>query len=131
MVIVDDNSVCRKVLEKFARQEGHDTLCFEDGLAFLDYYHERLQGNADALRTITVVLMDMGMPRMDGIEVVKQIRAVEAVHTLPICCMSGFSDKKQVDRAIAAGFNDYFVKPFSHPQIAEVLQRFEFESTNS
>lgn len=66
-----------------------------------------------------------------AVEVVKKIRAVEAAHTLPMCCMSGFSDKEHVDRAMAAGFNDYFVKPFSCPQVAELLQLFGSESTNS
>ena len=68
------------------------------------------------------VLMDLKMPRMDGFEATRQIRAVSK--SVPIIAMSAFAFGDDRDKAAAAGCNDFITKPLSQSVLLKTLNRF-------
>jgi CheY-like chemotaxis protein len=70
--------------------------------------------------------MDMQMPVMDGIEATQAIRAraADSQQHIPIVALTANAIASDRDRCLAAGMDDYLAKPFSMPQLMEVLERW-------
>ena len=73
-----------------------------------------------------MVLMDMQMPEMDGCEAAKAIRALQRsdARTVPILALTGNSDSSDVERARAAGMNDFMVKPVQMKLLAQMMSAY-------
>ena len=68
-----------------------------------------------------MVLLDLGMPRMDGHEVARRMRAAPWGGAMKIVALSGFGDSIDRDRSLEAGCNGHLVKPVSPADLEEVL----------
>ena len=96
-LIVDDSSVMRKIVERSLRQAGLDTLVvFEagsgiDGLELLKVEH------------VDLILSDINMPSMDGLEFLRQIRAQNLAPGVPVVMITTESSEEHVKQAILAG----------------------------
>ena len=104
VLIVDDSEMNRRMLREFVATIGGETTEACDGV--------------EALETIDrhpfdLVLLDMMMPRMNGDEVLRELRADERSRELPIIMISALDDISRVAACINAGANDYLVKPFN------------------
>ena len=73
-----------------------------------------------------MVLMDMQMPEMDGCEAAEAIRALprEDAHSVPILALTGNSGSDDVKRAMAAGMNDFMVKPVQMKLLAQMMSAY-------
>ncbi|MGE5503179.1 MAG: response regulator [Actinomycetota bacterium] len=71
-----------------------------------------------------IVLMDMLMPKMDGIEATRQLRADERFARLPIVAMTANAMRKHRDDCLAAGMNDFVAKPFDPQQLYAVIRKW-------
>jgi two-component system chemotaxis response regulator CheY len=112
-LIVDDSSVMRKIVERCLRQAGLDALVvFEAGNGV-----EALE----LLRTakVDLILTDINMPSMDGLELVRQIRAQDLAKGVPVIMITTESSEEQVKQAIQAGARGYIRKPFTAGQVKE------------
>ena len=112
-LIVDDSSVMRKIVERTLRQAGLDSLVV----------HEAGSGTEglDVLRTETVdlILSDINMPSMDGLEFLRQIRAQNLAPGVPVVMITTESSEEHVKQAIQAGAQGYIRKPFTAEQVKE------------
>ena len=112
-LIVDDSSVMRKIVERSLRQEGLDTLLvFEagsgiDGLELLKAEH------------VDLILSDINMPSMDGLEFLRQVRAQNLAPGVPVVMITTESSEEHVKQAILAGAQGYIRKPFTPEQVKE------------
>ena len=112
-LIVDDSSVMRKIVERSLRQAGLDTLVvFEagsgiDGLELLKVEH------------VDLILSDINMPSMDGLEFLRQIRAQNLAPGVPVVMITTESSEEHVKQAIQAGAQGYIRKPFTAEQVKE------------
>ncbi|MGB7211048.1 MAG: response regulator [Gemmatimonadales bacterium] len=70
-----------------------------------------------------LLILDIKMPEMDGIEVLQRIRAEMAVPRLPIIIVTALSDEEDIVRGFSLGADDYLVKPFSPAELAERVDR--------
>ncbi|MEX0282974.1 MAG: ATP-binding protein [Paracoccaceae bacterium] len=117
ILIVEDNRNNRIVLRDMLELDGHVVEDAFDG----EQGAERVQraGPYD------LVLMDISMPKMDGIEATRAIRAGEApgVH-LPIVAITAHAGASETERFLSAGMDDVLVKPISRAALREVLGRF-------
>jgi two-component system chemotaxis response regulator CheY len=112
-LIVDDSSVMRKIVERTLRQAGLDSLVV----------HEAGSGTEglDVLRTETVdlILSDINMPSMDGLEFLRQIRAQNLAPGVPVVMITTESSEEHVKQAIQSGAQGYIRKPFTSEQVKE------------
>lgn len=121
VMIVDDDKLVRAILERgFKEWEPNRDVqviveVFKDGVEFLnsDWYNSKDQ---------FIVLLDGMMPRMDGLEVVEQLRAHYPEKNIIVTMLSARSDERNIVQALEHGADDYLLKPFN---LAEVIARMD------
>jgi len=112
-LIVDDSSVMRKIVERALRQAGLDQLVV----------HEAGSGaeGIEVLKSkpVDLILSDINMPIMDGLEFLRQIRAQNLAQGVPVVMITTESSEEHVKQAILAGAQGYIRKPFTAEQVKE------------
>lgn len=112
-LIVDDSSVMRKIVERALRQAGLDPLVVHEagngaeGLDMLKATH------------VDLILSDINMPAMDGLEFLRQIQAQNLAPGVPVVMITTESSEEHVREAIQAGARGYIRKPFTAEQVKE------------
>ncbi len=102
LLIVDDNVDSAQTLALLQKRRGHDVRVAFTGPEALAVAAEFLP---------QAMLLDIGLPGMDGFEVARQIRAMPALAEIFLIAMSGYGHNEDVAKALAAGFDSYLVKP--------------------
>lgn len=103
ILIVDDDASFRRMLKMMLREGNFDFVeaCNgQEALQKLTYNHE-----------INLVLIDIDMPKMDGIQLLRAIRSQEVYSRVPAIMVTARSDQKTIVQAIKTGAVDYLVKP--------------------
>ncbi|MFC0132994.1 hybrid sensor histidine kinase/response regulator [Massilia eurypsychrophila] len=102
ILLVEDNLDASEVLRMFLQSEGHSVVTSPDGVAGLA---------AACTQDFDVLICDIGLPGMDGYEVIASLRAGAKARIPYAVATSGYSRPEDKDRALAAGFQQYLVKP--------------------
>ena len=105
ILIVEDEFSIRNALTSFLAGAGHSVEALASGM---EGVQRALQGELD------VVVLDLGLPDVDGSEVLKMIRAVS---TVPVIVATARDDEEEIVRILKSGADDYVVKPFSGAQL--------------
>ncbi|MBD3799153.1 chemotaxis response regulator CheY [Sulfuricurvum sp.] len=114
LLVVDDSSTMRRIIKNTLSRLGYeDVLEGEDGLQGWSV----LDANPDMGMLIT----DWNMPEMNGLELVKKVRADARFANLPIIMVTTEGGKAEVITALKAGVNNYIVKPFTPQVLKEKL----------
>jgi two-component system chemotaxis response regulator CheY len=112
-LIVDDSSVMRKIVERALRQAGLDPLVvFEAGSGTEGL--EQLRA-----RQVDLIVSDINMPLMDGLEFLRQIQAQGLAPGVPVVMITTESSEEQVKQAIQSGARGYIRKPFTAEQVKQ------------
>jgi two-component system chemotaxis response regulator CheY len=112
-LIVDDSSVMRKIVERSLRQAGLDlSSVIEAG------------NGAEALgaldtNSVDLILCDINMPVMDGLEFVRQIQGLEKLRGVPVVMITTEGSESHVIQALSLGAKGYIRKPFTPDQVKE------------
>jgi CheY-like chemotaxis protein len=112
VLVVDDNEDAAESLAALLRLFGHQVGVALDG--------ERALELAPVLKP-DVVLLDLGMPRMDGHEVARRMRAAPWGASIRIVALSGFGDGADRARSLDAGCDEHLVKPISPADLEQLL----------
>jgi two-component system chemotaxis response regulator CheY len=112
-LIVDDSSVMRKIVERSLRQAGIDPLVVREAGSGVE--------GLEVLRAekVDLILSDINMPAMDGLEFVRQIRVQNLAPGVPVVMITTESSEEHVKQAILAGARGYIRKPFTAEQVKE------------
>lgn len=112
VLIVEDNTDAREVLRTALALEGHEVHEAVDGC----------DGLEAALRLVPdVVLLDVGLPGLDGYEVARRIRAEPTGARMRLVALTGYGQAGDRQRALEAGFDVHLVKPVTPERLAEAL----------
>lgn len=112
-LIIDDSSVMRKIVERSLRQAG------------LELSEVKEAGNgAEALailanHSVELILCDINMPVMDGLEFVQKLKSVESAKGVPVVMITTEGGESHVVQALSAGARGYIRKPFTPDQVKE------------
>lgn len=112
-LIVDDSSVMRKIVERSLRQAGVDSLVVLEAGSGVEGL-EVLKG-----RRVDLILSDINMPAMDGLEFVRQLRQQRLAEGVPVVMITTESSEEHVKQAIEAGAIGYIRKPFTADQVKQ------------
>jgi two-component system chemotaxis response regulator CheY len=114
LLVVDDSSTMRRIIKNTLQRLGHkDILEGGDGVEGWNV----LNSNSD----IDMLITDWNMPEMNGLELVKKVRADSRFTDLPIIMVTTEGGKAEVITALKAGVNNYIVKPFTPQVLKEKL----------
>ncbi|MCB9915213.1 MAG: response regulator [Planctomycetes bacterium] len=118
-MIVDDSSTMRKIIMRVLRQAEvavDSILEASNGVEAL----EQLVANPD----IALILSDVNMPEMNGIDLVKKVRETRAKDALPVIMVTTEGGEAMVTSALESGANGYVTKPFTPDSIRNALEPF-------
>lgn len=115
VLVVDDSITVRRVTQRLLKREGFRVVLASDGLQAL----ERLQEEKPA-----VVLSDIEMPRMDGFDLVRNIRADANLRDLPVIMITSRIAEKHREHARELGVDHYLGKPYSEDELVGLVRQY-------
>ncbi|WP_293660013.1 Hpt domain-containing protein [Rhodoferax sp. OV413] len=115
VMVVDDSITVRRVTQRLLKREGYRVVLANDGLQAL----ERLQEEAPV-----VVLTDIEMPRMDGFDLARNIRADAKLSKLPIIMITSRIAEKHREHARSLGVDHYLGKPYSEDELLALVRDY-------
>ncbi len=117
VLVVEDNAVNREVARRFLERLGCTPVLVPDGKAALD---------ACGLRDFDLILMDVQMPVMDGLEATRELREREAStgRRTPIVALTASAMSGELSRCLSAGMDGLLTKPVEVARLREVLEQY-------
>ncbi|MGZ5081287.1 MAG: hybrid sensor histidine kinase/response regulator, partial [Usitatibacter sp.] len=119
VLVVDDSLTVRKITSRMLAREGYEVATAKDGVDGL----QQLQD----LRP-DCILLDVEMPRMDGFEFARNVRADERTRSIPIIMITSRTAEKHRNRAAEIGVNEYMGKPYQEEQLLALIKRYTQEA---
>jgi signal transduction histidine kinase/CheY-like chemotaxis protein len=121
ILLAEDNAINRKLVVAMIKKRGWDVTVVENGKEVL----EILQNIENAKgENFDLVLMDIQMPVMDGVETTKAIRKIKTFEHLPIIAITAHALKGDKEKFLAAGMNDYLAKPINANALYAVMEKY-------
>jgi CheY-like chemotaxis protein len=125
LLLVEDNPTDEKLTIRAFKKAGvtNEIVVVRDGAEALDYLFgtARYEGR-DVNVLPAVALLDLSMPRIDGLEVLRRIRANERTSSLPVVILTASKEHEDVARGYALGANAYVRKPVDFAEFAEAAR---------
>ncbi|MBI5280780.1 MAG: response regulator [Candidatus Solibacter usitatus] len=115
ILVVEDNRINQKVVVSLLRKKGFTADVANNGQEALD---------ALQLRSYGLVLMDVQMPVLDGLEATRRIRTDARFSWLPIVAMTARAMSGDRERCLRAGMNDYLAKPVDHKHLLSLVEKY-------
>jgi two-component system, cell cycle response regulator DivK len=112
---VEDNQYNRKIIRDLLSKNGYEIMEAHNGEAALD---------ALARRRPDLILMDIQLPKLSGLEVTRRIRADSSLAQIPIIAITSFALSGDDRVALEAGCSAYIAKPFRPRDLLEMIRRF-------
>lgn len=128
ILLAEDNPTDAEVALRALRKAnlGNHVVWLKDGAETLDFL---LRTGAHAGRAGAqprLVLLDLKMPRLDGLEVLQRLRADPATRTLPVVMMTSSDEESDIVRSYDLGANSYVVKPVDFGKLSEEVARLGY-----
>ena len=119
VMVVDDSLTVRKITSRMLTREGYEVATAKDGV--------------DALQQLQdikpdCILLDVEMPRMDGFEFARNVRADAETKHIPIIMITSRTADKHRNHALELGVNEYMGKPYQEEQLLALIKRYTEES---
>ena len=112
ILAADDDPIIRRLLEVNLEMEGYDVVLAEDGAVAVDLAREHQPD---------VILLDVMMPNMDGVEACRQLKADDATSHVPVVFLSARARDADVTAGTRAGAAAYITKPFDPIDLLDLL----------
>ena len=114
VLLVEDHPDTSELIQRNLSHVGYDVLIAEDGCQAVAYAAHLLPD---------VIIMDIMLPKMNGLEATIEIRKNPKTAAIPILAATALAAPGERERCLAAGCSDYLAKPFTHKQLALALSR--------
>lgn len=132
ILLAEDNDINAMLASSMLTRAGHRVEHVKNGqqaVAAVEAFLTAIEQGSSPSRPIDLVLMDMQMPEMDGLEATRRIRRLEAglrgaAPGLPIIALTANAMKEHQDECLAAGMNGYLAKPFDREELSAILQKW-------
>ncbi len=127
ILLVEDNPADVQIAQRAlgACASPVELIVVRDGQEAVDYLRPGGNGAAESRRTPDLILLDMNLPRMNGLDVLRHIRANPALCGVPVVVLTTSRRPEDVRRMYAAGANTYIEKPQEFGRFVEVLRTIQ------
>jgi len=115
ILIIEDSPVNMEMLAVLLSIEGHELFLAERALPGIEIAHQQ---------ALDLILMDINMPGVDGIEAARMLRLHPTTRNVPLIAVTALAMAGDQERIIEAGFDDYIAKPFDHGQLLQKVAHF-------
>ncbi|HET7528248.1 MAG TPA: response regulator, partial [Burkholderiaceae bacterium] len=122
VLVVDDSLTVRRVTQRLLQREGYRVTLAKDGLEGLEKLNEERPA---------VLLSDIEMPRMDGFDLVRNLRADPKLADLPVIMITSRIAQKHKDYAAELGVDHYLGKPYAEEDLLSLVARYAKASANA
>lgn len=121
ILVADDNEINQKVIRKILERAGHQPLVVDDGEKALDLLSDQ---------TFSMVVLDMSMPGMSGMEVLKAMRFMDTHASIPVIILTANATSEAIAECKQAGANAYLTKPVNARKLLDTVARLAPNSKN-
>jgi Response regulator containing CheY-like receiver, AAA-type ATPase, and DNA-binding domains len=124
ILIAEDDAGHARLIEKNLSRAGlRNTIQrFEHGQAILDFLFRRGPGPHRVDDMPYLILLDIRMPQVDGVEVLRQVKADADLRRIPVIMLTTTDDPREVERCHDIGCSSYIVKPVDYEKFAEAIK---------
>lgn len=113
VLVIEDDETMRVALKRILESEGLDVRTASDGTQL---------GEAIGDRPIDLIILDVGLPWINGLELAKLLREHESLKSIPLVFISGKTSEFDVKRGFEAGADDYIKKPFEIEKVKKTIR---------
>ncbi|MBR6329703.1 MAG: response regulator [Lachnospiraceae bacterium] len=119
VLVVDDTAMNRKLAQILLSKRGFSVITTDNGIDAVEQVKDKGAGGID------IILMDVKMPVMDGLEATRRIRALEDkdLSSIPVIAMTANAFESDIKEALDAGMNDHVPKPFTPEELITVVYK--------
>jgi len=124
ILIAEDDAGHARLIEKNLTRAGlhNRILFFDNGQTVLDFLFRRGSGPQRVSDTPYLLLLDIRMPRVDGVEVLRQVKKDLELRKVPVIMLTTTDDPREVERCHTIGCSSYIVKPVDYEKFAEAIK---------
>lgn len=121
ILIAEDDEGHAELIQDSLKEAGvtNEIIRFRDGQETIDYIME----NPDLERSPCLLLLDIRMPRMDGIDVLKRLKSDPRTRNMPVIMLTTTDDPREIRQCYDLGCNCYVTKPVDYQKFSEVMNR--------
>ena len=122
LLVVDDEPFNLDIMTEYLSDDGYEVICAEDGVIALQ--------KLDMHRDVDLIVLDRMMPNMDGMEVLKRVKADTNFHNIPIIMQTAAAQSKQIFEGIKAGVYYYLTKPYVDFMLLNIVNAALLDAKN-
>lgn len=129
ILLAEDNRSHTKLVLRGLQQHhiGNQIFCVSDGEQALDFLNHRGRfSDAAANPRPDLMLLDLRLPRVDGLDVLKQIKTCATLQTIPVVILTTSDAEADISQAYEFGANSYLVKPIDFDRFSEMIRELGF-----
>ncbi|GEM_PF-431438 len=115
ILVIEDNPITRKLVQVTLRKEGYEVIAVADGKSALEEAARRMPA---------LILLDLKLPDIDGIDLLGKLRALRGGEGIPILAFTGFVTKVEEGIVANAGFTDFLIKPVEPSQLVAAIRTY-------
>jgi CheY-like chemotaxis protein len=125
ILVADDDPGHVRLVQKNLARAGllNPFHLFENGQQVLDFFFGNGDGHTRQPDMAYLLLLDIRMPKVDGVEVLRQLKEDASLRKIPVIMLTTTDDPREVQRCHALGCNNYIVKPVDYDKFAEVVRK--------
>jgi len=125
IIIAEDDAGHARLIQKNLGRVGlHNPVqFFENGQDVLDFLFRRGPGPHRKSDTAYLLMLDIRMPKVDGVEALRQIKEDPSLRKLPVIMLTTTDDPREIERCHLLGCNSYIVKPVDYDKFAEAIKQ--------
>ncbi len=125
ILIAEDDAGHATLIQRNLKRSGiaNPMMHFKDGQELLDFLFKRGNGLHRKSCTSYLLLLDIRMPKVDGVEALRQIKADEELRKIPVIMITTTDDPREVENCYKLGCNTYVTKPINHEDFIDAIKR--------
>ena len=128
ILIAEDDDGHATLIQKNLKRAGiiNEIIRFKDGQEILDYLFQNTEGGKPKYGKSLLLLLDIRMPNIDGIEVLRRVKVDNELRKMPVIMITTTDDPREVERCHELGCSSYITKPIDYDQFINVIQKLGF-----